>query len=236
MKKIQITFLVLIIGCFTTLFAQTGAPGAYSNPQGFMSEANGKPLYSRNDLATQGSPYFSSEYCTANLKVRNGKMYAGIKVKINLEENLVIYDAGDGKEMVASSPIDKVEFFNCSEETKNKILVSGFPSIDQQDQSSFYVLLDSGAVQLLKSISVSYRDVKFYSEPNMTRVYEKKENYYAYSPGKGMMRLTKDNNEVLATFTNKKEELTKFIAGNNIKCKKEEDLVKLFNYYNSLNR
>jgi hypothetical protein len=237
MKPVFLLFFNLLALTVTTLFSQSNAGVTnYSNAQQFMNDANGRPMYMHAEYAVEGSPFFSNDYCTANLKLRKGKTYNGIKVKLNLQENLVIYDAGDGKEMIATSPIEKIEFFNCNDATKSKVLVTGYPAIDKQDVSGFYILMDSGSVQLLKHISVNYRDTKYYGDPNMTRVFEQKETYYAYSADKGMMRLSKDNNLVLTVFNNRKQELAKFIAANDLKCKREEDLVKVFAYYNSLNK
>ena len=233
--------ILIIFGLFSlsvaNLFGQSNAGITnYSNAQQFMNDANGRPMYMHADYAIEGSPFFSNDYCTANLKLRKGKTYNGIKVKLNLQENLVVYDAGDGKEMIATSPVEKIEFQHCNDATKNKVLVTGYPAIDKQDVSSFYVLMDSGSMQLLKYISVNYRDTKYYGDPNMTRVFEQKESYYAYSAAKGMMRLSKENDVILAIFNNRKQELAKFITANALKCKREEDLIKIFAYYNSLNQ
>ena len=235
MKPVFIICCCLLTG--VGLWAQSNAGLTnYSNAQQFMNDANGRPMYMHAEYTIEGTPFFSNDYCTANLKIRKGKTYAGIKVKLDLQENLVIYDAGDGKEMAAVTPVERIEFLNCDDAAKNRILISGYPAVDKQDVSSFYVLLDSGAVQLLKNISVTYRDTKYYGSPNTTRVFEQKENYYAYSVEKGMTKLSKDNSEVLAVFNNRKPELSKFIASNDLKCKREDDLVKLFRYYNTISR
>ncbi len=237
MKPVFGVCLFFLVGSITMLYGQSNAGITnYSNAQQFMNDANGRPMYMHADYAIEGSPYFSNDYCTANLKLRKGKTYKGIKVKLNLQENLVVYDAGDGKEMIATSPVEKIEFLNCTDAAKSKVLVTGYPAIDKQDVSSFYVLMDSGSIQLLKYISVNYRDTKYYGDPNMTRVFEQKEVYYAYTATKGMIRLSKDNDHILAIFTNLKQELAKFMAANDIKCKREDDLIKLFAYYNSLNQ
>jgi len=229
--------LLFCLVTLTGILAQSNAgTNDYNNAQQFMNDAYGRPLYMHTEYAVEGTPFFSNEYCSANLKIRKGKSYTGIKVKLNLQENLVIYDAGDGNEMAAVTPVERIEFLNCNDASKNKVLISGYPPVDKQDVSSFYVLLDSGSVQLLKNISVTYRDTKYYGSTNTTRIFEQKENYYAYSAEKGITRLSKENSAVLAVFNSKKSELSKFIAANDLKCKREDDLVKLFRYYNTISR
>jgi hypothetical protein len=237
MRKYVYLSMFFFISYYNTIPAQPGSGGVFDagNAQQFMSDANGRPLLMHTDYEIEGTPFYSNDYCTANLKVRNGKKYKGIKVKINLQENLVIFDLGDGKEIEATTPVEKIEFFNCNDPEKNKILVSGFPAIDKQDESSFYVLLDSGKVTLLKCISVNYHDTKYYGKANTTRIFDQKEYYYAYVPGKGMNKLAKDNEAVLALLNNKRSEVSRFMAANEIRCRREDDMIRVFAFYNSLN-
>lgn len=203
----------------------------------FLQDVNGHPLMLRSEYAIEGSPFFHSEYCTAELKVRNGRSYSGIKVKLNLQENLVIYDAGDGKEMVSVTPIERILFTDCNDVSKNTILQSGFPAVDAQTTNSFYQLLDSGRLQLLKHIGINYKDIKYYGSNQTTRVFTQKETYYVYSPEKGMRKIAvKDNNSVIALLGDHKQELAAYVSSNDLRCKKEEDLLKLVRYYNGLAR
>jgi hypothetical protein len=237
MKKTLFFLLLWVVTCPFVIGQGLGPRfiGEYGNVQQFMNDANGRPLSVKRGYTIEGSPFFSEEYCTAKMKVRNGKKYSGIKVKINLLENTLIYDAADGQEMVAISPIERVDFINCGDSTKNKTLMTGFPAIDGQNESSFYLLLDSGKISLLKYIKVNYRDTKNYGSNNIVRVFERKEIYYTYRPDKGMLKLDKDTNAILSALDNKKPEISGFISKNDLKCRREEDLVKVFSYYNSLN-
>lgn len=203
----------------------------------FLQDVNGHPMMLRSAYAIEGSPFFHGDYCTANLKVRNGKSYNGIRLKLNLQENLVIYDAGDGKEMVSVTPIERILFTDCSDLPKNTVLQSGFPAVDAQTANSFYQLLDSGRLQLLKHIGVNYKDIKYYGSNQTTRVFTQKETYYVYSPEKGMRKMVvKDNDSVIALLGDHKQELAAYVAANDLRCKKEEDLLKLVSYYNGLTR
>ncbi len=182
-KAIYPGILSLMMGCQLSYAQSSSAVFDYSNAQQFMNDANGRPLFMHTDYVIEGSPFFDDTYCTASMKVRNGKKYIGIRVKVNLQENLVIYELPDGKEMAAISPIERIDFFNCNDPQKNRTLLTGFPAIEEQTENSFYVLLDSGKVTLLKYIKVNYRDTKNYGSPNTIRVFEQKEIYYTYVAG-----------------------------------------------------
>ncbi len=232
LRKTGILFFSLI--SFSLYGQGRNATGDFSNAQVFMSDANGRPLYMHTEYEVEGTPFYQDEYCLATIKLRKGKSYHNIRVKLNLFTNRVIYEDNDGKEMEATTPIDRIEFMHCTDASKNKILVSGYPPVDELNEEQYYVLVDSGKATLLKYIQVLYRDTKFYGKANTTRVFEQKESYYIYVPGKGMQKLTKDNDAVIAALPAKKNEVARYITSNNLKCRREEDLKKVFAWYNSL--
>ncbi|MBV9986056.1 MAG: hypothetical protein JO301_00135 [Chitinophagaceae bacterium] len=231
MKK----YILALIGLLPlTLYAQQNGSPALGLSE-FLYDNVGRPVPLRSDIELQGSPYFADKYCHATLKVRKGKTYHGLRVKVDLQSSAVIYMDETGKEMEAITPLDRIEFYDCEDASKNRILISGLPPVDKQNESSYYVLLDSGNISLLKYYQVSYNDRRNnYGNANIIRTYQQVEIYYSYTPGKGLARLSKDNAAVLDALAEKKKEVGDYIAANNIKCRRESDLVKVFAYYNSL--
>ncbi len=230
--KTLVCFLAMLFPLLS--FSQGQTLQFMKEDNSFLNDVNGRPLLLRSEYLVEGSPFFTPDYCTANLKVRKGKYYQGIQVKLNLQQNLVIYDAGDGKEMAAITPIEKIVFVNCADPSKNQTLLSGFPPVDGQTANSFYVLLDSGRVTLLKQIGVNYRDVKHYGSNQTTRVFEQKEILYTYQTDKGMIRLAKEETAILSLLSDQRKTIQAFINANDLTCRKEADLIKIFQFYNSL--
>jgi len=229
------SFVCILVMLFPFLSSGQGQRLQFMNENNsFLNDANGRPMLLHSEYLIEGSPFFNQDYCTANLKVRNGKYYQGVQVKLNLQENLVIYHTGDGKEMAAITPIEKIVFVNCADPSKNQVLLSGFPPVDGETVNSFYVLLDSGHVTLLKRIGVNYRDVKYYGSNQTTRVFEQKEMLYAYQPAKGMIRLAKEEAAVLSLLSDQRKAVQTFLTANDLKCRKETDLVKIIQFYNAL--
>lgn len=202
----------------------------------FLQDVNGNPLMLRSNYDIQGSPYYSDTYCRANIKVIKGKTYTGIEVKLNLEDNRIIYKIADGKEMEAIVPIEFIEFTDCLDNGNPVIFRSGFPAVDNQTYAHFYQVLDSGNVQLLKFRKINFTDQKPYGSGSVLRKYEVNTSYYAYSPGKGMVPLGRGNEQALQALSDKKSQVNNFISDRNIRMKKEDDLVKLFSFYNSLSK
>src|ERR1044071_1922443 len=152
MKRIYPAVLVLLliqVILSEKLLSQRLARDAvynYSNAQQFMQDVSGKPIYLKVEYNVEGTPFYPDEYLRANVYLSHGKIYTGIYVKFNLQENLVLYKQADGSEMSAATPIKRVIFTDTSNGWifYNAIFESGFPSIDKQNENTFYEVLDSG--------------------------------------------------------------------------------------------
>jgi hypothetical protein len=211
-----------------------GAVGDVSNAQQFMNDANGRPILLHTEYEIEGSPFYTDTYCTARLTIRNGKTYQDVPVKINLLTKTLLYKDAKGNEMESTSPVDRVEWTACGEDQRTIVVVSGFPAVDAQDEKDFYLQLDSGKVQLLKYVEILYHDVKPYGSPNTKRVFERKERYYVYRPGSGLQRLTNSVASVLQLLHDQRAAVSKYISQNNLRCRKEQELLQVFSYYNRL--
>jgi hypothetical protein len=231
MKQLLLILITLVPVALNAQQTTKAVPG----PGEFVYDNVGRPVFLRSDIDIQGSQYFEDKYCHATLKVRKGKTYHGLKVKIDLMSNGVIYVDDSGKELEAVTPLDRIEFYDCADPSKNKVLISGLPPVDKLDESSLYIVLDSGNVSLLKHIKVVVTDKRNnYGNANIVRTIQQYDEYYSYAPGKGLARLEKDNGAVLNALNTKKAEISSYIVKNEIKFRKEADLVKVFSYYNSL--
>jgi len=51
-----------------------------------------------------------------------------------------------------------------------------------------------------------------------------------------MTRISKNNESIIEALSDKKSLVQEYVEKNKLKCRKEEDLVKVFNYYNSINK
>jgi hypothetical protein len=197
----------------------------------FLNDANGKPFKSIRNFEEEGSPYFSADYVKANIQLMNGKTYYDIPIRFNQLTGEIVFKTSDGQEMLMSSPFQRIELLH---EGKPYVFRSGFPTIDKQNDKSVYQLLDSGTTILLKYTAVQYQDKQTYNSNNIVRTYNKKENHYAWTPTLGLIRVPKKEDEWSGFFGSHQTEINNFIRKENIKLRKEEDMVKLFQYYNQL--
>lgn len=228
-------FLFLLIAAFPfTLRAQTGVGTNIPVANDFMYDALGRRIPFGANYIMHGSPFFGDEHCTADLKVRNSKTLVGVKTRVNLENNAVLYLDSAGVELESSVAIDRIAFYDCTDPSKNKILVSGLPPVDKQDESNFYVLLDSGRISLLRFTQVTFYDKQSnYGSAGIIRTFHQGDIYYAHTRS-GLVKFAKEEDDVLQVLGNKRAAISSYIAKNNLKCRREADLVKVFAYYNSL--
>ncbi|SJZ79463.1 hypothetical protein SAMN04488132_104289 [Sediminibacterium ginsengisoli] len=203
----------------------------------FFEDANGRPLLRKTENKVEGSPYFNESFCPGNVTMLlNGRTYKGLSLKVNLESNELLFQSPQGDPMVVVQPVKSFEL-QCGEGgngTANaRKFASGFPALEWQNEKTFYEVLDSGKVMLLKHYRVSFSDDKAYGSPETIRTYKRKALYYAWSPSKGIQPLAKES--ALSDFmADKKNQVEAYMSKEKLKGKKEEDLVKLFAFYNAL--
>lgn len=197
----------------------------------FMNDANGRPFKALRGFEEEGSPYFLEDYIESTIQMLSGKIYQKIPIKINQLTGEILFRTEDGLEMSMSRPFQRIEVNNNGQQ---HIFRSGFPPIDQQTDRSLYQLLDSGAAIFLKYTSVTYQDKQAYNSATTTRVYTKKTIHYAWMSGRGLERIPKKEEDWGDFFAGYKKQIDTFIRTEKLKMKKEEDMIKVFAFYNHL--
>lgn len=199
----------------------------------FMNDGNGQPFKPTRSFEEEGSPYFAKEYLESIIQLSNGKSYHRIPVKINYLTGELLFKTEDGQEMSVTKPFQRIEI---NREGMKHIFRSGFPAIDKQNEFTLYEMLDSGAAVLLKYTSVKFQDKQPYNGVNIIRTYTKKEVYYSYIPSNGLVAIPTESRELVRLFGKDAVVMNDYLQMNQLKTKKEADLIKLFAHYNTLNK
>lgn len=201
----------------------------------FMRDANGRILQGlNNNQKIEGSPLLLSDFCNASIVSSKGKRYNGILSNINLETNELIFETPSKQIMAVNLSISRIEFEDSVADVK-KTFLSGFSPIDRLTEKSFYQLLDSGAVLLLKSIQINSSESRGYAEAVVTKVYEKSFAYYMSIPEKGLVKVPRTITDIPNLLEKeKKEKLANYIRSNQLRSKNESDLIKLMSFYKTL--
>ncbi len=211
--------------------AQIGSYSFSGSSKVLYNDGYGVPWSNSTLYNTDGSPFYDTSFCIGSIQLTNGKMYSGIKLKLNLEEQKIIFEVEDGKAFVLSIPVSRIEL-GCAASTKPTVFRSGFTAIDKQNDRSLYQVLDSGKVLLLKYTEIRFKDSKAYNSNDMTRTYRQLPSYYLWVPGKDMVKVSTNENDLLATLSDQQKLLNDAILKEKLKVRKEADLIKIIALYN----
>lgn len=238
MKKLSAIFALLTV-IVSYLPAQVTMD---SGLNGFWNDVNGMPLKPGTTFNVEGSPYFDDNYLLADIVFLNGKKYQDIKAKINLETNDLIVLNSKNEEMIVGAPIKELILKAYPRDGKiTPVVLRGVGSvngaINAKDAKIVEVLQDGDKFKLYRSYTISYNDSKAYGDASLTRKYNKNTSFYGHSLNneKRLERLSKNKNVIAAFFGMKKDQVKSYIDQNKLALKSDTDLIKVFEFANTLN-
>lgn len=229
-------FTALTLFCcllFSSVRAQIGSFSFSGNV--LYNDGHGIPWKFDFPFAMDGSPFFDTSFCSGSIQLLNGKTYNGLKLKLNLEQQKIIFEAGEGRAYALSQPATRISL-SCKENNKPVIFRSGFAPIDKQTDRSLYQVLDSGKVLLLKFVEIRFKDSKEYNSNDFTRAYRQLPYYYIWMAGKDLVKVPTNENELIDLLAGQRKELIEVIDKEKLKMRKESDLIKIVAKYNELQK
>jgi hypothetical protein len=231
---IRLVILFVALGLSSISSQAQAQLGSYSfNSNVLYNDGYGIPWTADFPFLMDGSPFFDTSYCNGSVQLTNGKTYSGLQFKLNLEQQKIIFHTSEGKAFALSQPVARLAL-GCNDPAKSVVFRSGFGAIDKQNERSLYQVLDSGKVLLLKFVEIRYKDSKAYNSNETTRTYRQLPSYYLWIPGKDLVKVPGDENDLLVLLQDQRKQLLDVILKDKLKAKKETDLIKIINSYNRL--
>jgi hypothetical protein len=198
------------------------------NEDGYLQKADGSLVQKLTSFTEEGSSSLPEKNCLVVLKTKNGKVYNKVNGRIDLPNEGFIFSVNQ-QEFMCSLALDEIVFDSCDATLSGAVFKTGYPSIDKQNEKSFYQILSQGKATLLKHYAVKWQDLIPFNNTNTTRKYTQVQQYYLFLNGK-MTRLEKNKDNLPALLGSLKE----YIVRNNLNLKKDEDAAEVVDYYNSL--
>ena len=220
----------LIVSLSFSCFSQSSVTQPLLDFKLILTDVNGAPIMAQNNLGVQGSVYLFDEYKPGRVTV-NKRVYKDVKLKLDLEKNAVYFEKG-GVEMVTTDNVDRLDFFDTNLEKYTHVFRNGFAAVGRNTDKTYYQILDSGKVSLLKQINIIYRESTAYGAPSATRSYEQIKSYYLLV--NNTLTPIKSSEAFLLAMPDKKNEVSSFLSSKRIKFNREDDLKRLTIYYNNL--
>ena len=109
----------------------------------------------------------------------------------------------------------------------------GFQPIDNQTETSFYLVLDSGRVTFLESMRKRFYQEKDEFGGNDIREYRIYTDFYVFCRGK-ITRVKKDIKFFLELTSDKHDQMDDYLKKNKVSFRSDEDIRQFIHYYNGL--
>jgi hypothetical protein len=177
----------------------------------------------------KGTPYMNEKYEDAVVYYSNKNFK--VPARYNVFKDLIEYQQNGA--VLALDPSPSIKEVNLQNTTfrVEKYVLDGKPKL------GYFALLDSGKVMLY-----SKKVVKFLAEQkgraldgsDQPAEFKKVPDVFYVKIGTDDLHEVKNIKSLVASFPDKQEELTQFVKKEKISPKKEEEVIKLIQYYNSL--
>jgi hypothetical protein len=211
-----LTILMLLL-CFTN----TGKAQVY------LRDIQGRLIRETNFIGVIGSPFENDEFLIGNVMLNNDDEYENVPLKYNIyNDELYFKNAKD--EMLLSFVIP-VKWFKLAGQT----YLNGFPEIDNYTRNSFYGLLAGNKIKLLFKAYKTISETRPYNSPNVEKRFERYKDYFILKEDK-MYRFKPTKKALLNLFDSEGPRIEEYIKKEKINFRNDEDLIKIFDFINSL--
>jgi len=180
-----------------------------------------------------GTPYFSETWMKGKVLISGGKMYGGVRFRLDLLDNSLQYINGDGREMIATSPVTNIVLTD-SISGKEYLFAhqSTLPPSKDLQKGWYQVLSDGKGATLYMHNAKSIQETRPYGTATYEQHIRDFNQYYIQTDS--AFTLVKKFNSIPDVLSDKKDELTAYIKSQKLSGKSTEDYTALIDYYNSL--
>ncbi len=199
-----------------------------------MYNVNGK-LFLNPYIDVAGTPFLRQEWRYGKIKTNDNSVFTHVRVRLNLQSQEVHYLQADSVEMVLpAGMVREITVFDSAGNRPDTLTFQcGFPSVNGQDEKSFYQVLCSGRIIFLKSLRKTIHEDKDGLSGEVRKEFREYEDYYFFVPDK-LERIKRDKMYILGFMKDRNAPVEEFLQKNKISFKSPDDVKKLVDYYNSL--
>ena len=241
-KRISITWILFLL--VNSSFSQGGVLD--SSPVGTTRDA-GAVVFGNSTLGTNqripyerisGSPFWKPDFQMASILDQNNQVVGKAFSKLNLYSNELYFITPKGELRVAApGKVRKVVFYKGRDTTSAVVAVfeTNPPFITEKkpNEDAYAQVLNTGEFQLLKHIEILLQTGDSLMGTYKRYYFLEQVNYYINDKSGKYNHFRKLNrNNTLETLTID-DSIKTWIKQNDINFKKEEDVIRFLNYYNS---
>jgi len=196
-------------------------------------DPNGHSLLKNYSPDVSGSPFYNPFWAMTNITLLSGKVVGPFPVRLNIVDNGLYFQDSSGAEMVSNPNLAKrAECIDaCGKDGVRIVFNNSYPTIDEQNENFYYLVLAEGKIELLRKVYKYVRIEKNELSGEVSKTFVEGNRLYVYSNNK-MQQLQYNKRFVLELMKDKERMVELYIETNKISLKKTSDLAKLFSYYN----
>ena len=201
-----------------------------------ITDFNGR-IFKNKYPDVEGSAFFIDSFCYANITTSQGTAYEHTQVKIDLHSNDILLITKDGKEMVVQGGLIRNILLvdSSKKDPETYFFRSNYPSIEQNNELTFYEVLSDGTIQLLKHNKKDIAEIKDEMSGEVRKEFVLHENYFVCINGE-IKKMKREKDFILELMQDKKDNIIEYLKTNKLNFKNTESITKLFEYYNSLKK
>lgn len=201
--------------------------------QGTVSFYDGTPVLEKKHTDVEGSELLYPNWFFGTVTTKEGKIYKGIQLKYNMLQDRLYFLSDNGVTMSFNTPIVSFTIGDSASKIKDKLFRNGFPVTGNLKPDSYLEVLESGKITLLKKTTKSIMETKDYNSPILKKEILGNVQYFVFSDSK-LTSLKKDQSSVIEILRGKIPEIETYIKSAKLNLKKEEGLIALIAYANTL--
>ncbi|MFC3562126.1 hypothetical protein [Pedobacter jamesrossensis] len=195
-----------------------------------FGDIRGTPLTLVKYTDVVGSPYLYDFWVKGKVTLKNGKKYSNDSLKYDVTDDKLIFKNDDGSLMHFADPVKEFELLN--KDLSISRFVNGLPPSNGFSAETYYQVIAEGKIPLFKKTSKFITESKQYNSASATKLFNTTYSYYYLQNG-NLIKISPNKKSIIALFGLKDEQLTEYIKKEKVDFKKDEDLNKLFTYFNN---
>lgn len=214
---------------YLLLFAVFIAQLAFA--QNYLEEVNGRPIKGSMQSDVSGDPYLFKDWKLATVQFTDGKTFANIPFNIDLVTSTPLF-AGPKNEKLGF--VDELKSFAIADTINGLATIARYKKVENERDNAYFKVISEGKLSLLKKEWKVVWEDKTYNSATITKTILAKSAYYIQDNAtKAMVLFKPSKKNFLAAIPDHKTELEAFLK-NRIDFSNDDDLSKLFMFYNGL--
>ncbi len=185
----------------------------------------------------KGTPFYFDLWTKGNLELVDGRRIENLQLKYNAYEDELLMNKPREGAIYLQKEIIKA-FSLIDTKTNTEVIFVKYRHPKKETEFKFYRLIYDGTITLFEVLKVVFEEADFhggYSKDKRFDEFKKYSIYYYYTDSDPHPKKLKTSpSGVSKIFPNQNTEIKVYIAEQNLDCKNESDLEKVFEYYQQM--